>query len=58
MYAKQASGDVRVIVGDKLREGNIFETIELPILMENKAVTSITTINPRTGEKKTLLRRE
>lgn len=58
LYAKQASGDVRVIVGDKLREGNIFEAIELPILMENKAVTSITTINPRTGEKKTLLRRE
>ena len=47
-YAKQVSGDVRAIVGPKLRTGNIWENIELPRLMQNPNVTKITTIDPDT----------
>lgn len=47
-YAKQVSGDVRAIVGQKLRDGNIWENIELPRLMQNPNVTKITTIDPDT----------
>lgn len=47
-YAKQVSGDVRAIVGQKLRSGNIWENIELPRLMQNPNVTKITTIDPDT----------
>ena len=47
-YAKQVSGDVRAIVGQKLRPENIWENVELPRLMQNPNVTKITTINPDT----------
>ena len=47
-YAKQVSGDVRAIVGKKLRDGNIWENVELPRLMQNPNVSKITTINPDT----------
>ncbi len=47
-YAKQVSGDVRAIVGQKLRDGNIWENIELPRLMQNPNVSKITTIDPDT----------
>lgn len=47
-YAKQVSGDVRAIVGQKLRSGNIWENIELPRLMQNPNVSKITTIDPDT----------
>jgi hypothetical protein len=47
-YAKQVSGDVRAIVGPKLRPENIWENIELPRLMQNPNVSKITTIDPDT----------
>ena len=56
-YAEQASGDVRVIARPPLREGNVFENVELPTLKKNRRVTSITMINPDTGEKNVIYRR-
>ena len=47
-YAKQVSGDVRAIVGPKLRPENIWENVELPRLMQNPNVSKITTIDPDT----------
>ena len=47
-YAKQVSGDVRAIVGKKLRPENIWENVELPRLMQNPNVSKITTIDPDT----------
>ena len=38
-YAKQVSGDVRAIVGKKLRPENIWENVELPRLMQNPNVS-------------------
>lgn len=48
-YAEQVSGEVRAIVGTKLRSGNIWENVELPRLIENLNVTKITIIDPQTG---------
>ncbi|HEM4129671.1 TPA: hypothetical protein U1W61_001387 [Streptococcus suis] len=36
-------------MGSELREGNIWENIELPRLKNNPKVTKITTIDPKTG---------
>ena len=47
-YVKQVSGDVRAIVGKKLRPENIWENVELPRLMQNPNVSKITTIDPDT----------
>ena len=47
-YAKQVSGDVRAIVGKKLRPENIWENVELSRLMQNPNVSKITTIDPDT----------
>ena len=57
VYAQQASGDIRVLAKPPLREGNIFESVELPALKENPNVTSVTMINPETGESKVIYRR-
>lgn len=48
-YAKQVSGEVRAIIGQQLRPGNIWETKDLPALMSNTNVTKITTIEPVTN---------
>lgn len=48
-YAEQVSGEVRAIVGAKLRLGNIWKNVELPKLLKNPNVTKITTIDPKTG---------
>ncbi|WP_044174238.1 PAAR domain-containing protein [Phytobacter massiliensis] len=45
-YAKQVSGEIRAVVGEELRPGNIWENVELPRLMANEKVTKITTIDP------------
>jgi hypothetical protein len=45
-YANQVSGEVRAVVGNQLRPGNIWENVELPRLMSNQKVTKITTIDP------------
>lgn len=51
-YAEQVSGNVRAVVGQELRPGNIWENIEIPRLMNNPNVNSITTIDPKTGIEK------
>ncbi len=49
-YASGVSGDVSVVLGDSLRPGNIWETVERGRLMSNPAVTSITKIDLKTLE--------
>lgn len=56
-YAEGVSGDVSVVLGDSLRPGNVWETTELPRLMANPNVTSITKINLTTLEKTTIFTR-
>jgi hypothetical protein len=48
-YAQGASGTVNAVIGDTLRPGNIWETMELPALKTNPNVTEIIQINPTTG---------
>jgi hypothetical protein len=57
-YASGVSGDVSVVLGESLREGNIWETVERGRLMSNLAVTSITKIDLKTLEKTLLWRRD
>lgn len=57
-YANQVSGNVRAVIGSRLREGNIWENVELPRLMKNESVTRITTINPDTLEEVVIFERD
>ena len=57
-YAEQVSGDVKAVIGENLRDGNIWENIELPRLMENPNVTSITTINSEAMEENAIFNRD
>lgn len=50
VYADGASGEVRAVIGDELRPGNVWETAELPALIDNPNVTQITRIDPVTGQ--------
>jgi hypothetical protein len=56
-YAKGASGNVRAVVGNKLRPDNIWETRELPALKANPAVKKITVIDPLTMVEKVIFSR-
>lgn len=56
-YAEQVSGEIRSVVGSELRQGNIWENIELPKLKDNPNVTKITTIDPKTGIEKIIFER-
>jgi hypothetical protein len=56
-YAQGVSGDVHVVLGESLRPGNIWETVERPRLEANPAVTSITKIDLKTLEKTVIWRR-
>lgn len=56
-YAKQVSGEIRAVVGESLREGNIWENVELPRLMSNDSVTKITTIDPLNQTSKVIFER-
>jgi hypothetical protein len=47
-FAAGASGTVRAVIGENLRDPNIWETAELPTLMQNARVTRIITIDPAT----------
>ena len=47
-YAEQVSGEIRAVVGDELRPGNIWENVELPRLKNNPNVTRIIIIDPKT----------
>lgn len=57
MYAQNVEGEVHAVIGAKLRPGNVWETVELPRLMENPAVTKIVTIDPETGSETTIFQR-
>jgi hypothetical protein len=48
LYANQVSGEVRAVLGKNLRQGNIWETIELLRLKQNQNVNKILTIDPET----------
>ncbi|KIM35476.1 hypothetical protein M413DRAFT_32494 [Hebeloma cylindrosporum] len=49
VYAQRASGHVHAIVGTELRDGNTYQKIEKPELMNNNKVTKITEHNAATG---------
>lgn len=53
-YAQEANGNVHAVIGDDLRPGNVWETRELDALKDNPNVTSITRIDPRTGEREVI----
>lgn len=57
LYATQVSGEVRVVLGKKLRPDNIWENIELPRLKSNKNVTKITAIDPETMAETVIFKR-
>ncbi len=48
-YAENAQGEVTAIVGSDLRPGNVWQTVEIPRLMENPDVTRIVQVDPDTG---------
>jgi len=48
-FAENASGQVRAVVGSDLRPGNIWQTVEIPRLVDNPKVTSISQLDPDTG---------
>jgi hypothetical protein len=48
-YANNVQGEVHAVIGPNLRPGNVWETVELPRLLENPAVTRIVIIDPQTG---------
>ncbi|GAB2590265.1 hypothetical protein ISP15_17810 [Dyella jejuensis] len=56
-YANGASGTVRAVIGENLRPGNVWETSELPNLMNNPNVNQIITIDPATGAQKVIFNR-
>lgn len=58
LYAENASGEVHAVVGSNLRPGNVWETVELPRLMDNPNVTKIVVINPDTGYETIVFRRD
>ena len=56
-YAEQVSGEVHAVIGAKLRQGNVWENVELPRLKKNSKVTKIITIDPKTGAEKLIFKR-
>lgn len=49
-YASNASAEIRAVIGQQLRPGNVWETRELPALKRNSNLSKITTIDPATGK--------
>ncbi len=49
-FAKQASGEVKVVLGPNVRPNSIWATKELPLLIQNQKVTKIIEIDPNTLE--------
>ncbi|MCX2681993.1 hypothetical protein OOZ15_18725 [Galbibacter sp. EGI 63066] len=57
LYANEAVGDVRAVIGKDLRPGSVWETVELPALKANKNVTRIFTIDPVTLKETLIFKR-
>jgi hypothetical protein len=57
MYAENVRGEVHAVVGSNLRPGSVWETVELPRLIDNPNVTKIVVIDPETGLEKTIYQR-
>lgn len=55
--AKNASGEVRAVLGSQIRPKSIWETYELPELMRNPAVSRIITVDPKTGAEQVVFQR-
>ena len=55
--AKNASGDVRAVLGSQIRPQSIWESFELPTLMKNPAVDKVIGIDPKTGAEKIIYQR-
>lgn len=56
-YAEQVSGEIRAIIGQQLRQGNVWENIELPRLKSNINVTKITKVDPQTLQETIIFQR-
>lgn len=56
-YAKNASGTVRVVLGQQLRPGNVWEVAELPALQANPNVKSVIAIDPLTQQERVIFTR-
>ncbi|MED3648490.1 hypothetical protein P4475_17065 [Halalkalibacterium halodurans] len=56
-YANQVSGEIRAVVGKNLREGNVWENVELPRLKNNPEVNQITTIDPVTLKERVIYKK-
>lgn len=56
-YAKQASGEIRAVIGKELRVDNLWENIELPVLKSNPNVAKIIVIDPETLIETTIFKR-
>ena len=55
--AKNASGDVRAVLGSQVRPQSIWELFELPALINNPAVHKVIGIDPKTGSEKIIFQR-
>lgn len=56
-YAASTRGEVRAVIGPDLRPGNVWQTVELPRLMNNPNVTRIVIIDPETGAESIIFER-
>ncbi|WP_234804613.1 hypothetical protein [Mycobacteroides abscessus] len=57
-YAENTNGEVTAVIGSDLRPGNIWQTVEIPRLMDNPGVTKIVQIDPDTGKSTVIFSRD
>jgi lysophospholipase L1-like esterase len=55
--ARQASGIALLVIGDRPRPGNVWETIEFPTIRENRNVDCVIQIIARTGDEQVIYTR-
>lgn len=56
-FAEGASGDVRVVLGEKVRDDSMWATVEFPSLQRNARVARVIAIDPATLKQTTLFDR-